>query len=142
MCACVRAQAAGTNMSGLAGTITFGVGAGGYAESNEVTLSSAQTFLEKLRRKDPYYKRNLPHICSFFQKGTCNRGTLCPYRYVMSLSVSAYAHHDRDIRHEKAPEGELAHQNIKDRYYGNNDPVARKMLRKLDRRQLRISHRC
>jgi hypothetical protein len=84
-------------MSGLAGTITFGVGAGGYAESNEVTLSSAQTFLEKLRRKDPYYKRNLPHICSFFQKGTCNRGTLCPYRYASAsvcLDLSTAAHLD------------------------------------------------
>jgi pre-mRNA-splicing factor RBM22/SLT11 len=27
--------------------------------------------------------------------------------------------------------GELADQNIKDRYYGINDPVANKMLRKL-----------
>jgi len=30
--------------------------------------------------------------------------------------------------------GELAHQNIRDRYYGNNDPVARKMLRRLGER--------
>jgi pre-mRNA-splicing factor RBM22/SLT11 len=28
-------------------------------------------------------------------------------------------------------EGELAHQNIKDRYYGVNDPVAKKMLNRV-----------
>lgn len=34
------------------------------------------------------------------------------------------------LRHEKPDEekGDLAHQNIKDRYYGVNDPVAKKML--------------
>jgi pre-mRNA-splicing factor RBM22/SLT11 len=31
-------------------------------------------------------------------------------------------------RHEKPDENGLPQQNIKDRYYGNNDPVARKML--------------
>lgn len=28
--------------------------------------------------------------------------------------------------------GELANQNMKDRYYGVNDPVANKMLRRVD----------
>ena len=28
--------------------------------------SAAQAMLEKLARTEPYYKRNLPHICSFF----------------------------------------------------------------------------
>lgn len=63
------------------------------------------------QRRGPYYKRNLPNICSFFQKGTCNRGKACPYR------------------HEKASTGDLAKQNIRDRYFGQNDPVAKKMLR-------------
>ena len=34
-------------------------------------------------------------------------------------------------RHEMPTTGELANQNIKDRYYGLNDPVANKMLRQL-----------
>lgn len=51
-------------------------------------------------------------ICSFFVRGMCNRGAECPYR------------------HELPTTGELAEQNIKDRYYGVNDPVARKMLRR------------
>lgn len=68
--------------------------------------------LSKLSRRTPYYKRNLPHVCSFYAKGECNRGDRCPYRHEMPLT------------------GELAHQNIKDRYFGNNDPVAAKMLRR------------
>lgn len=70
--------------------------------------------LSRLSRRTPYYKRNLPHVCSFYAKGECNRGASCPYRHEMPIT------------------GELAHQNIKDRYYGQNDPVAKKMLRRAD----------
>ncbi|PAV88956.1 hypothetical protein WR25_22766 [Diploscapter pachys] len=68
--------------------------------------------LRRLARTAPYYKRNAPHICSFFVKGECKRGEECPYR------------------HEKPsdPDDPLSHQNIKDRYYGVNDPVAEKIL--------------
>lgn len=66
----------------------------------------------KLQRTTPYYKRNMAPICSFFVRGMCNRGAECPYR------------------HEMPTTGELAEQNIRDRYYGINDPVARKMLRR------------
>ncbi len=54
----------------------------------------------------------MAQICSFFVRGQCNRGAECPYR------------------HEMPTTGELAEQNIKDRYYGINDPVANKMLRR------------
>lgn len=68
--------------------------------------------LLKLARTTPYYKRNRPHICSFWVKGECKRGEECPYR------------------HEKPtdPDDPLADQNIKDRFYGINDPVAEKLL--------------
>ncbi|KAA6419845.1 MAG: zinc finger CCCH domain-containing 40-like [Trebouxia sp. A1-2] len=68
----------------------------------------------KLQRTTPYYKRNRAPICSFFVKGECKRGAECPYR------------------HEMPSTGELAEQNIKDRYYGVNDPVARKMMQRVD----------
>ena len=38
--------------------------------------------LLKLARTTPYYKRNRPHICSFWVKGECKRGDECPYRLV------------------------------------------------------------
>ncbi|CAB3406133.1 unnamed protein product [Caenorhabditis bovis] len=73
---------------------------------------AAHERLKRLARTAPYYKRNAPHICSFFVKGECKRGEECPYR------------------HEKPtdPDDPLSRQNIKDRYYGANDPVAEKIL--------------
>lgn len=74
----------------------------------------ASDVLSKLARTTPYYKRNLPHICSFWVKGECKRGEECPYR------------------HEKPnePDDPLSEQNIRDRYYGVNDPVAEKLLKR------------
>ncbi|KAM5566474.1 zinc finger CCCH domain-containing protein 40 [Rosa sericea] len=66
----------------------------------------------KLQRTAPYYKRNRAHVCSFYIRGECTRGAECPYRHEMPIT------------------GELAQQNIKDRYYGVNDPVAMKLLNK------------
>eukprot|EP00013_Stygamoeba_regulata_P022737 CAMPEP_0177660728 /NCGR_PEP_ID=MMETSP0447-20121125/18221_1 /TAXON_ID=0 /ORGANISM="Stygamoeba regulata, Strain BSH-02190019" /LENGTH=378 /DNA_ID=CAMNT_0019165865 /DNA_START=28 /DNA_END=1164 /DNA_ORIENTATION=+ len=71
--------------------------------------------LSKLARSKPYYARNLPHICTFFIKGECTRGAECPYR------------------HETPEETELSHQNLKDRYYGKNDPVAAKILQQAEK---------
>ncbi|KIP09080.1 hypothetical protein PHLGIDRAFT_103302 [Phlebiopsis gigantea 11061_1 CR5-6] len=72
--------------------------------------SAGKEMLKQLARTDPYYKRNRPQLCSFFAKGECNRGSECPYR------------------HEMPVQNELSKQNIQDRYHGNNDPVARKIL--------------
>ncbi|XP_061358548.1 zinc finger CCCH domain-containing protein 4-like isoform X2 [Gastrolobium bilobum] len=66
----------------------------------------------KLQRTTPYYKRNRAHVCSFYIRGECTRGAECPYRHEMPVT------------------GELSQQNIKDRYYGVNDPVAMKLLGK------------
>jgi len=74
--------------------------------------SHKHELLMKLARTTPYYKRNRPHICSFWVKGECKRGEECPYR------------HDKPTD----PDDPLADQNIKDRYYGVNDPVAKKLL--------------
>lgn len=75
---------------------------------------AASEMLSKLARTQPYYKRNQPHICSFWVKGECKRGEECPYR------------------HEKPnePDDPLSEQNIKDRYYGRNDPVADKIMKR------------
>ena len=42
---------------------------------------AGKELLKKLARNDPYYNRNRPHLCSFFAKGTCTRGDMCPYRH-------------------------------------------------------------
>ncbi|PWN54238.1 hypothetical protein IE53DRAFT_365660 [Violaceomyces palustris] len=71
---------------------------------------AGQDLLRKLARTDPGYKRNRPHLCSFYAKGNCTRGDECPYR------------------HELPVDNELSKQNIQDRFYGRNDPVAKKIL--------------
>lgn len=75
---------------------------------------AADDMLSKLARTAPYYKRNRPHICSFWVRGECKRGEECPYR------------HDKPSE----PDDPLSEQNIKDRYYGVNDPVADKILKR------------
>ncbi|CAO3624667.1 unnamed protein product [Cunninghamella echinulata] len=80
-------------------------------ENNSQSSAGSREILKKLSRSEPYYKRNRSHICSFFVRGECNRGASCPYRH--------------EIPEENK---ELAKQNIKDRYLGVNDPVAKKIL--------------
>ncbi|KAJ4754694.1 Pre-mRNA-splicing factor RBM22 [Rhynchospora pubera] len=80
-------------------------------ESSHGKVRPNDTIL-KLQRTAPYYKRNRAHVCSFYVRGECTRGAECPYR------------------HEMPETGELSQQNIKDRYYGVNDPVALKLLSK------------
>jgi pre-mRNA-splicing factor RBM22/SLT11 len=70
--------------------------------------------LERLARKTPYYKRNEARICTFFVKGACNRGADCPFK------------------HELPKGGELANQKLRDRFHGENDPLAAKIMRKAD----------
>lgn len=91
------------------------VGSDGSEALGEVGKAQAPSdLLMKLARTTPYYKRNRPHVCSFWVKGECKRGEECPYR------------------HEKPtdPDDPLSDQNIRDRYYGTNDPVADKLLRR------------
>jgi pre-mRNA-splicing factor RBM22/SLT11 len=104
---------------------------------NDGRVSSAgREMLKQLARTEPYYKRNRPHLCSFFAKGECNRGSDCPYRCVLvlfSLSLSFMrANCPLPVvimfRHEMPVKNELSKQNIQDRFFGNNDPVARKIL--------------
>jgi pre-mRNA-splicing factor RBM22/SLT11 len=86
--------------------------------------------LKQLARTEPYYKRNRPHVCSFYAKGECNRGDDCPYRcalvhprtlFTCELTVE-------NFRHEVPVNNELSKQNIQDRFFGRNDPVARKIM--------------
>ncbi|GLV35834.1 uncharacterized protein CBL_01014 [Carabus blaptoides fortunei] len=82
--------------------------------SGGVKSDTSSDLLMRLARTAPYYKRNRPHVCSFWVKGECRRGEECPYR------------HERPTD----PDDPLADQNIKDRYYGVNDPVADKLLKR------------
>lgn len=70
--------------------------------------------LQRLARMTPYYKRNEARICTFYVKGACNRGQDCPFK------------------HELPKGGELANQKLRDRFHGENDPLAAKIMRRAE----------
>lgn len=89
--------------------------AGGLTPVGQLAKATkGHELLKKLARTTPYYKRNRAHICSFWVKGECKRGAECPYRHELPTD----------------PNDPLAKQNMKDRYYGTNDPVAAKMMKR------------
>jgi len=74
----------------------------------------AHPMLQRLARMTPYYKRNEARICTFYVKGACNRGADCPFR------------------HELPQGGDLANQKLRDRFHGENDPLANKIIRRAE----------
>lgn len=74
--------------------------------------------IKAMARWEPYYKRNMAHVCTMYVKGQCTRGETCPYRHELPQSTL------------KGADGLNAKQNIKDRFYGRQDPVAKKILQK------------
>lgn len=72
----------------------------------------AHAKLKEMACMEPRYERNLPKLCSFFAVGECNRGANCPFRHEMP-------------RDRNDP---LAKQTSRDRFYGQSDPVANKIL--------------
>jgi pre-mRNA-splicing factor RBM22/SLT11 len=90
----------------------------GKMNSAASLLPEAHEQLLRLGRNRANYSRNEAKLCSFFAKGECTRGDECPYRHEMPR--------DKD--------DPLLKQNIKDRFFGTNDPVAAKLLGKLANR--------
>ena len=87
----------------------------GFDKKKFSVTGAGAAALQNLRRDPTNYKRNRAKICSFFVKGECKRGAECPYR------------------HELPDEGHqgFSLKNIQARYHGRDDPVAAKMLQKL-----------
>lgn len=81
----------------------------------------ANDLLNKMARKRPYYNKNKAPICTFWLRNACTRND-CPYRPCNG---------DTNMP-ELSSAPELRQQNIKDRYYGINDPVAEKMLKRAE----------
>jgi len=74
----------------------------------------AHPMLQRLARMTPYYKRNEARICTFYVKGACNRGQDCPFK------------------HELPKGGDLANQKLRDRFHGENDPLAAKIIKRAE----------
>lgn len=85
--------------------------------------------LQLLVKKYPSYKRNQAHICSFFVKGQCNRGSTCPYRHEMPEEEEKLDENGNKIK------GQSVEQSIRDRFHGVNDSLAGKMLNKVKKNE-------
>lgn len=80
---------------------------------------AAKAVLEQLSEKyaarsnrDGIVERNLPPPCSFYAKGTCKRGSECPYRHVLAV------------------ERTTSLKSYRNRYYGTDDPAAQAIINK------------
>lgn len=83
------------------------------------------TVLEKFKKSEESSntgtaKRNNPHICSFFVKGICARAESCPYR------------HELPDLNDESLNSKNSLNNIKDRFYGVNDPIAKKIMKEFN----------
>lgn len=85
--------------------------------------------LQMLVKRYPSYKRNQAHICSFFVKGTCTRGSNCPYRHEMPEEEEKLDENGKKIK------GQSVEQSIRDRFHGVNDSLASKMISKVKKRE-------
>lgn len=73
---------------------------------------------EMAKKFGPSARRNLPKVCTFYVRGLCNRGTVCPYRHENI--------NDEDL--ESLKKGVNIDEKIRDRFHGVNDPIAKKIL--------------
>jgi len=110
------------------------------------------------KNKNKIIKRNQRYICTFFLRGECNRGDLCPYRHeIIEQSdndeneidkINGEEHNEKEKEKEKEkeeldekekakdekdkdkkPKKQGVLENIKARYMGIDDPVARRIIK-------------
>ncbi len=73
----------------------------------------------RAQRDAPRYERNRARVCGLYAKGKCTRGLYCPYR------------HEKVDDEEAGATNRESDQNLRDRYYGQNDPVAQRLIQKV-----------
>ena len=71
--------------------------------------SAAKEMLKSMSR--PSINRNKIRVCSFFQKGECQKGDACPFRHEIAV-------------------GTQSNTSTRDKYHGVNDPLVKKILDK------------
>ena len=100
------------------------------------------------KNKNKIIKRNQRYICTFFLRGECNRGDLCPYRHeIIEESdndeneidkINGEDHNEKEEKEElsekekekdKKPKKQGVLENIKARYMGIDDPVAKRIIK-------------
>ena len=119
-------------------------------------MSSIKNIIENkdnngIDKKNKIIKRNQRYICSFFLRGECNRGDLCPYRHefveesdidedeidkINGEEKNKEKEKEKDKeetnskeKDDKKPKKQNVLENIKARYMGIDDPVARRIIK-------------
>ncbi len=83
-----------------------------YDKSDPAAKAILEQISEKHVARSSSVERNLPPPCSFYAKGTCKRGSECPYRHVLTMEKSSSL------------------KSYRDRYYGTDDPAAEAIINK------------
>ena len=93
------------------------------------------------KNKNKVIKRNQRYICSFFLRGECNRGDLCPYRHEIPEDddidfdeneidkINGEEKSDVIEKDNKKNKKQNVIENIKARYMGIEDPVAKRIIK-------------
>ena len=122
-------------------------------------LSAIKNIIEKKKDddtnngKNKVIKRNQKYICTFFLRGECNRGDLCPYRHEFieesdfdedeidkingedkkekdnENESESEEKNSKDNKEDKKEKKQNVLENIKARYMGVEDPVARRIIK-------------
>ena len=115
-------------------------------------LSAIKNIIEKKKDddnngKNKVIKRNQKYICTFFLRGECNRGDLCPYRHEFieesdfdedeidkingedKNENKSEENKNKDNKDDKKEKKQNVLENIKARYMGVEDPVARRIIK-------------
>ena len=122
-------------------------------------LSAIKNIIEKKKDddnnngKNKVIKRNQKYICTFFLRGECNRGDLCPYRHEFieesdfdedeidkingedkkekdnENESESEEKNSKDNKDDKKEKKQNVLENIKARYMGVEDPVARRIIK-------------
>lgn len=92
-----------------------------YDIPNDSIINKKISDDNKNDNKNKIIKRNQNYICTFFLKGECNRGDLCPYRHEIP---------EIDSEEENEKKNQNIEKNIVARYTGIKDPIAEKILKK------------
>lgn len=83
----------------------------------EKTDPAAKAVLEQIAQnyasKKTAEERNSPLPCSFYAKGSCTRGSECPYKHILTTAKNS-----------------TSLKSYRDRYYGSDDPAANAILEK------------
>mmetsp|Transcript_11243 Transcript_11243/g.18920 ORF Transcript_11243/g.18920 Transcript_11243/m.18920 type:complete len:223 (+) Transcript_11243:204-872(+) len=94
---------------------------------NPEVNKALQQVAERHANQKTEYKRNWAHVCSFYVQGKCNRGKACPYRHENIT--------EEELRSMQKGQGKVDDK-IRDRFNGENDPLAKKIIEKIEEYKL------